>query len=95
MAVLLQLENFSVVNSFCMVRSTDNGAWDAPCDFDVGRFPTQFAGIKPVPRRRAHPLCLYSLPGANGQPYALYSLGGDGNTREGVDADIGVLPPPQ
>lgn len=39
---------------------------------------------------------LYSLPGANGQPFALYSLGGD-NKRGGedTDADIGVLPPPQ
>lgn len=36
---------------------------------------------------------LYSVPGANGQPFALYSLGGD-NKRggEGTDADIGVLP---
>ena len=39
---------------------------------------------------------LYSLPGANGQPYALYSLGGDGKLGgEGTDADVGVLPPPQ
>lgn len=39
---------------------------------------------------------LYSLPGANGQPYALYSLGGDGKRGgEGSDADIGTLPPPQ
>lgn len=39
---------------------------------------------------------LYSVPGANGQPFALYSLGGDGKLGgEGTDADIGVLPPPQ
>lgn len=39
---------------------------------------------------------LYGLPGANGQPYALYSLGGDGKLGgEGTDADVGVLPPPQ
>lgn len=39
---------------------------------------------------------LYSLPGANGQPFALYSLGGDGKRGgEGTDADIGVLPPSQ
>lgn len=39
---------------------------------------------------------LYSLPGANGQPYALYSLGGDGKRGgEGTDADVGGLPPPQ
>ena len=39
---------------------------------------------------------LYSLPGTNGQPFALYSLGGDGKRGgEGTDADIGLLPPPQ
>ena len=38
----------------------------------------------------------YSQPGANNQPFALYSLGGDGKRGgEGNDADIGVLPPPQ
>ena len=37
---------------------------------------------------------LYSLPGAGGQPYALYSLGADGKPGgEGADADIGILPP--
>jgi len=38
----------------------------------------------------------YSIPGANGQPFALYSLGGD-NQRggEGIDADVGMLPPSQ
>jgi len=36
----------------------------------------------------------YSLPGNNGQPFALYSLGADGKTGgQGVDADIGSLPP--
>lgn len=36
----------------------------------------------------------YSVPGAKGQPFALYSLGGD-NQRggEGTDADVGMLPP--
>lgn len=36
----------------------------------------------------------YSLPGSNGQPFALYSLGADGK-RGGTDfdADIGYLPP--
>lgn len=38
----------------------------------------------------------YSMPGANGQPFALYSLGGDGKRGgEGTDADIGLLPPAQ
>lgn len=38
----------------------------------------------------------YSLPGANGQPFALYSLGADGKRGgEGTDADIGTLPPSQ
>lgn len=37
---------------------------------------------------------LYSVPGANSQPFALYSLGGDGKRGgEGTDADVGVLPP--
>lgn len=37
---------------------------------------------------------VYSLPGANGQPFALYSLGADGKRGgEGTDADIGLLPP--
>jgi len=38
----------------------------------------------------------YSVPGANGQPFALYSLGGD-NQRggEGTNADVGILPPAQ
>jgi general secretion pathway protein G len=35
----------------------------------------------------------YSLPGANGQAFALYSLGADGKRGgEGYDADIGQLP---
>lgn len=39
---------------------------------------------------------VYSLPGAGGQAFALYSLGGDGKRGgEGTDADIGVLPPAQ
>lgn len=36
----------------------------------------------------------YSLPGSNGQPFALYSFGADGKKGgEGNDADIGMLPP--
>lgn len=39
---------------------------------------------------------VYSLPGANGQPFALYSFGADGKRGgEGVDADVGLLPPVQ
>ena len=37
---------------------------------------------------------LYSLPGSNGQPFALYSLGADGKRGgDGFDADVGYLPP--
>ena len=36
----------------------------------------------------------YSVPGSNGQPFALYSFGADGKKGgEGLDADIGMLPP--
>lgn len=36
---------------------------------------------------------VYSIPGANGMPFALYSLGADGvRGGEGNDADIGFLP---
>ena len=36
----------------------------------------------------------YALPGADGQPFALYSLGSDGKRGgEGDAKDIGVLPP--
>lgn len=36
----------------------------------------------------------YALPGADAQPFALYSLGADGKRGgEGLDADIGILPP--
>lgn len=36
----------------------------------------------------------YSLPGTNGQPFALYSLGADGKRGgTGLDADLGYLPP--
>ncbi len=36
----------------------------------------------------------YAVPGANGQPFALYSLGADGKRGgEGNDADVGILPP--
>lgn len=36
----------------------------------------------------------YSYPGAEGQPFALYALGADGQPGgEGYDADIGYLPP--
>jgi general secretion pathway protein G len=35
----------------------------------------------------------YAVPGAEGRPYALYSLGADGKRGgEGADADIGLLP---
>ena len=37
---------------------------------------------------------LYSIPGSNGLPFALYSHGADGaRGGEGNDADIGFLPP--
>jgi general secretion pathway protein G len=36
----------------------------------------------------------YSLPGAGGKPFALYSFGADGKKGgEGNDADVGDLPP--
>ena len=36
----------------------------------------------------------YSVPGANGQPFALYSMGSDGKRGgDGDAADIGMLPP--
>ncbi|MCC6135397.1 MAG: type II secretion system major pseudopilin GspG [Gammaproteobacteria bacterium] len=36
----------------------------------------------------------YGFPGPEGQPFALYSLGGDGQPGgEGYDADLGYLPP--
>ncbi|WP_034221851.1 type II secretion system major pseudopilin GspG [Arenimonas donghaensis] len=35
----------------------------------------------------------YSMPGAEGMPFALYSFGADGQRGgEGIDADIGFLP---
>ena len=38
----------------------------------------------------------YGLPGADGQPFALYSLGADGKRGgQGDDADLGALPPAQ
>jgi len=39
---------------------------------------------------------IYSLPGAKDQPFALYSWGADGKRGgDGIDADIGLLPPSQ
>jgi general secretion pathway protein G len=36
----------------------------------------------------------YAIPGANGQPVAIFSFGADGKRGgEGNDADVGVLPP--
>ncbi len=36
----------------------------------------------------------YSVPGSNGQPFALYSLGADKKRGgEGYDTDVGYLPP--
>lgn len=36
----------------------------------------------------------YSIPGADGMPFALYSFGADGQRGgEGNDADVGFLPP--
>jgi general secretion pathway protein G len=36
----------------------------------------------------------YSVPGANGQPMAIYSFGADGKRGgEGNDSDVGILPP--
>lgn len=38
----------------------------------------------------------YSVPGTKGQPFALYSFGADGKPGgEGLDADVGYLPPAQ
>ena len=35
----------------------------------------------------------YGVPGANGQPFALFSFGADGKRGgEGLDADVGYLP---
>jgi general secretion pathway protein G len=35
----------------------------------------------------------FALPGANGQPFAIYSYGADGKPGgEGFDADVGVMP---
>jgi general secretion pathway protein G len=35
----------------------------------------------------------YALPGANGQPFAIFSYGADGKLGgEGLDTDIGVMP---
>lgn len=35
----------------------------------------------------------YAVPGANGQPFALYTLGADGKPGgSGDDADVGILP---
>ncbi len=40
-----------------------------------------------------HPY-VYSMPGRDGLPFALYSLGADGKPGgEGNDADVGFLPP--
>lgn len=37
---------------------------------------------------------VYSTPGRDGQPFAIYSLGADGKPGgEGNDADVGILPP--
>ena len=37
---------------------------------------------------------VYSMPGRDGMPFALYSLGADGKPGgEGNDADVGFLPP--
>lgn len=36
----------------------------------------------------------YSIPGREGMPFALYSLGANGERGgEGIDADVGFLPP--
>ena len=36
----------------------------------------------------------YSMPGRDGQPFALYSFGADGKAGgESNDADVGILPP--
>lgn len=36
---------------------------------------------------------LYAIPGRDGQPFAIYSLGADGQPGgEGNDADVGILP---
>jgi len=36
----------------------------------------------------------YTLPGSDGQPFALFSLGADGQPGgEGLNADVGYLPP--
>ncbi len=49
-----------------------------------------------LPRDPWDNVYVYSLPGANGQPFALYSLGADGKRGgEGADADVGLLPPSQ
>ena len=35
----------------------------------------------------------YTVPGASGRPFSLYSFGADGKSGgEGIDADVGILP---
>lgn len=66
----------------------------APVDEKVRakwRGPYLDEAIPPDPWGNAYQ---YSFPGADSQPFALYSFGADGKKGgEGLDADIGLLPP--
>lgn len=65
----------------------------APADPDIRarwRGPYLDDALPPDPWGRAYH---YALPGANGQPFAIFSYGADGKPGgEGFDADVGVMP---
>lgn len=68
--------------------------WQAPADNKVRNFWKGPYVEEQVPLDAWGTPYQYSLPGTDGQPFALYSLGADGQLGgEGNAADIGLLPP--
>ncbi len=89
------LETFRLdVNRFPNKEEGLSVLWKAPVDEkakDLWNGPYLDEAIPDDPWSNPYQ---YSIPGADNQPYALYSLGADGQRGgEGINKDLGYLPP--
>ncbi|MBV1774728.1 type II secretion system major pseudopilin GspG [Burkholderiaceae bacterium DAT-1] len=65
-----------------------------PKDGDKQRWKGPYINNAQVPMDPWEHAYQYSVPGAKGMPFALYSFGADGQKGgEGNNADVGILPP--
>ncbi len=89
------LETFRLdVNRFPNVEEGLEALWKAPVDEkakDLWNGPYLDEAIPADPWGNPYQ---YGIPGADNQPFALYSLGADGQRGgDGINKDLGYLPP--